>query len=491
MRLELLVTCWGKRVTLAFIMREATRQDNPRLAGFLADPRRALWKLSLPILGGMAIHTLYSVVDMIFVGWVGADAVAALAFNMPLVFFAYGMTMGLSSGVTAVVAQAIGGKDKVRADNTAEHAVALGVVVGLAITAAGLIWGPRILFALGATGEINTLAWSYFQVICWGLTFSVMSAFFRGILTGEGDTMRPMVILGSGMVLNLIFDPIFIFGLDMGVRGAAMATLISQVIVFVVFIYVIFHRKSTFVEFRLRHFRYRSAIMLSILKIGLPASVSFMIMSVGGATFNKILSTYSHHAVAAYQIANRIEMLSFMPIIALSTGCVTLVGMFYGAGEYGKLRDIIRFTMVRAIMIGLAAFVLIYPFAPQIMLVFRPNAEILDYGVSYLRVIAFAFPLVPIGMISGRVMQGLGKGLPMLILTTLRVLGLSAPLALYFAYALHKPVEWIWYAMLISVVVAASVGITWLLVSLRQAEQGPRPATPPVEAPKPALEAAG
>lgn len=478
MRLELLATCWRKRVTLGFIMPETTRQDNSRLAGFLADPRRALWKLSLPVLGGMAIHTLYSVVDMIFVGWVGPDAVAALAFNMPLVFFAYGMTMGLSSGVTAVVAQAIGGKDKVRADNTAEHAVALGIVVALAISAVGLIWGPRILFALGATGEINTLAWSYFQVICWGLTFSVLSSFFRGILAGEGDTMRPMVILGSGMVLNLIFDPIFIFGLDMGVRGAAMATLISQAIVFVAFIYLIFHRKSTFVEFRLRHFRYRPAIMLSILKIGLPASVSFMIMSVGGATFNKILSTYSHHAVAAYQIANRIEMLSFMPIIALSTGCVTLVGMFYGAGEYGKLRDIIRYTMAWAILIGVAAFVLIYPFAPQIMLVFRPNAEILDYGVSYLRVIAFAFPLVPIGMISGRVMQGLGKGLPMLILTTLRVLGLSAPLALYFAYALHKPVVWIWYAMLISVAVAASVGITWLLISLRQAERLPRPAAP-------------
>lgn len=491
MTLELLATCWGKKVTLTFIMREATRKDNSRLAGFLADPRRALWKLSLPILGGMAIHTLYSVVDMIFVGWVGPDAVAALAFNMPLVFFAYGMTMGLSSGVTAVMAQAIGGKDKVRADNTAEHAVALGLVVGLAISAVSLIWGPRILFALGATGEINTLAWSYFQVISWGLTFSVLSAFFRGILTGEGDTMRPMAILGLGMVLNIIFDPIFIFGLDMGVRGAAMATMISQVIVFVVFIYVIFHRKSTFVEFRLRHFRYRSAIMLSILKIGLPSSVSFMIMSVGGATFNKILSTYSHHAVAAYQIANRIEMLSFMPIIALSTGCVTLVGMFYGAGEYGKLRDIIRYTMVRAIMIGLAAFVLIFPFAPQIMLVFRPNAEILDYGVSYLRVIAFAFPLVPIGMISGRVMQGMGKGLPVLILTTLRVLGLSAPLALYFAYALHKPVVWIWYAMLISVAVAATLGITWLMVSLRQAEQGPHPAAPATDAPQPAVEAAG
>jgi Na+-driven multidrug efflux pump len=123
-------------------MPEEQSQENSRVASFLANPRKALWKLSIPILGGMAIHTLYSVVDMIFVGWVGPDAVAALAFNMPLVFFALGITMGLSSGVTAVVAQAIGGEDKARANNTAEHAVVLGLVIGAALALFGLAWGP-------------------------------------------------------------------------------------------------------------------------------------------------------------------------------------------------------------------------------------------------------------------------------------------------------------------------------------------------------------
>ncbi len=455
-------------------MHQASRQDQSRLTGFLANPRRALWQLSLPILGGMVIHNLYSVVDMMFVGWVGPDAVTALAFNMPLVFMAYGITMGLSTGVMAVVAQAIGGRDKVRADNTAEHAVVLGLAVGIPMVAVGLLWGAQLLAVLGAVGDINTLAWSYFQVICWGMMFTVMSAFFRGIMTGEGDTMRPMMIMGGGMVLNIILDPVFIFGLDLGVRGAAFATVISQVIVCLVFVYLIFLRRITFVRFRLRYFRFRTAILMAIFRIGLPASLSFVFMALGQAAYNKILSSYSQYAVAAYQIAGRVEMIYFMPIIAIATGLVTLAGMFFGAGEFGKLREIINYTIVRCIMIGLVSIALIYPLAPIIMQIFKPSAEILAYGTDYLRIIVIIFPFAPIGMISGRVMQAMGKGLPFMVLSFIRVMAVGAPLAVLFTYTLHKPVEWVWFAMISGGLVSMVAGVLWLRSALRRAEQLPR-----------------
>lgn len=449
-----------------------------RVESFIENPRGALWRLSLPILGGMTIHTLYSVADMVFVGWVGPEAVAALAFNMPLIFFSYGITMGLSSGVTAVVARAIGGQDKVRADNTAEHAVFLGVVIGVGLTFIGLVWGAPLLAVLGARGEIHTLAWSYFQVIALGISFSVLSAFFRGILAGEGDTIRPMTLLGGGMVLNLILDPIFIFGLGQGVRGAALATIISQLIVFLIFVYLIFLRRSTFVKFRLRHFQYRPAILTSILAIGLPASLSFVIMSIGAGVFNRILSGYSHHAVAAYQIGGRLEMIYLMPIIAISAGTVTLVGMFYGAGEYGQLRGIIRYALERAVLFGLVAAAIIYPLAPKILLIFNPSPEILEIGVSYLRINALAFPIAPLGMISARVLQGMGRGLPFLVITFLRVIALSAPLAILFTYGLHLPVTYVWFAMVISIAIASATGLIWLLAVLRQTEQLPVGAAP-------------
>ncbi|MFC1747122.1 MATE family efflux transporter, partial [Candidatus Neomarinimicrobiota bacterium] len=232
-----------------------------KVTEFLASPTKALWKLSLPILGGMLIHTLYSLVDMLFVGWIGPEDVAALSFNVPLVFLAYGLTMGLSTGVTAVIAQAIGARDKERADNAAEHAVFLGLMIGISLSLAGLAWGRQMLGVLGAAGDVQELGWAYFRVMCWGLIFSVMASFFRGILAGEGDTMRPMMILGSGMILNIILDPVFIFGLDLGVVGAAVATVTSQMLVFLIFVYMIFRQRRTYVAFKLRHFRFQLGIL--------------------------------------------------------------------------------------------------------------------------------------------------------------------------------------------------------------------------------------
>jgi Na+-driven multidrug efflux pump len=196
-------------------------------------------------------------------------------------------------------------------------------------------------------------------------------------------------------------------------------------------------------------------------------------MAAGAAVFNKILSSFSFHAVAAYQIGSRFEMIAFMPIIAIATGCVTLVGMFFGAQEYNKLRSVVKYTLSRAVMIGVAAALIIYPFAPHLVSIFKPSPEILEHAVSYLRVNAFAFALMPLGMISGRVMQGLGKGTPMLVITTLRIIAIGAPLAAYFVLVLHKPVIWVWYAMLISMVIGAAVGITWLRLTLHNLENLP------------------
>ena len=454
-------------------MSTAHPRSDSRLNEFLANPTKALWKLSLPVLGGMVIHTLYSVVDMLFVGWVGPDAIAALAFSMPLIFLSFGITMGLSAGVTVLIARAIGADDKIRADNAAEHALVLGLAMGIPMSVVGLIWGPQILEVMGAQGDINAQAWSYFKIISLGLVFSVLSAFFRGILVGEGDTIRPMTVMGGGMLANIILDPIFIFYLDLGVAGAAYATVISQIGVLLIFVYQILHKESTYVQFRWRHFKYSNAVMAAIFRIGLPASLSFVIMSTGAAIFNKILSTFSFHAVAAYAIGSRFEMIAFMPVIAIATGCVTLVGMFFGAQEYEKLRAVVKLTINRSMLIGISAACIIYLLAPNLVSIFKPSPEILEHAVSYLRINAFAFAIMPLGMIAGRVMQGLGKGTPMLVITFLRVGAIGAPLAAYFVFVMDKPVIWVWYSMLTSMVVGATVGITWLRSTLRNLENLP------------------
>ena len=157
-------------------------KKSSRLNEFLESPEKGLWKLAWPVMAGMGIQTLYTIVDMIFIGRLGGEAITAIAFNMPLFFFVLGLTMGLGAGVTASIARFIGANDKINADNSAEHAVVMGVGISIVITTLGAIYGRDILLGIGAPESVIDLSWSYLRVICIGLPFMVLSAFFRSIL---------------------------------------------------------------------------------------------------------------------------------------------------------------------------------------------------------------------------------------------------------------------------------------------------------------------
>lgn len=442
--------------------------DDSRLTQFLDDPARALWVLALPIMVGMGIHMVYTIVDLIFIGRLGGDAITAVAFNMPLYFVVMGLTMGLGSGVTAAIARAIGARDKQRADNSAEHGVVIGLVVAAFFMVGGLLFGRSLLSLLGTPDALLDTAWSYLHVLCWGMGFMVLSIIFRSILAGEGDMKLPMMIAGFGTLLNIVLDPLFIFVLDLGVRGAAMATVASQAVVFLVFIYMLFVREHAYVRFRLRDFKLSPALLGNILRIGVPASLAMLIMAFGQASLNWVLINYSPDTVAAYQIAGRIDMLIFLPVMAIANGLVTLVGMFHGAQRPDRVRYIVRYGLTRTVLITAAGSLVIYLTAPWLAAAFTSEGEIRSLVVDYLRIICFTYPLVAIAMPSGRIMQGLGWGTPMLVITSTRVLLLAAPLAAFFTLVLDKPVEWVWYAVVLSTLVAAIVGLLWMRVALRR-----------------------
>ena len=428
---------------------------------------------------GMGIHTLYNIVDMMFIGRLGGNAIAGVAFNMPLFFLMLGLTMGLGSGVTASIARYIGENNKENADNSAEHALALAAGIALIFTSAGLLFGNRILVALGAEGEILALGWDYLYIIIIGLPFMIFSGFFRSILAGEGDMKFPMMVAGLGTILNIILDPIFIFeleeyggiGFGMGVKGAAMATVICQLIVFIIFIYMLFVKEHAYITFRLKDFSPSKVILWDIIKVGLPASMSMIIMAIGQGVFNKILIHYSPQTVAAYQVAGRLDMLIFLPIFAIAGGMTTLVGMFFGAKKIDALNKIVKYGISRAFMITLVSSTFVYIFAETFSGWFTQDQEIIDVSVGFLRLLCLMYPLVAIAITSGRVMQGLGKGIPVLVITTVRVLGVSAPLALYFSFVLDKPVEWNWYAMMISTGIAFIIAVSWVKIELKKLNQ--------------------
>jgi putative MATE family efflux protein len=443
-------------------------QESSRLNEFLNNPEKGLWKLALPVMAGMGIQTLYTIVDMIFIGRLSGEAIAAVAFNMPLFFFVLGLTMGLGSGVTASIARFIGAKDKVNADNSAEHAVVIGLGISIILTTLGFIYGRDILMKIGATESVIDLSWSYLRVICIGLPFMVLSAFFRSILTGEGDTKFPMTVAALGTILNIILDPIFIFTLGLGVAGAAWATAISQIIVFIIFVYMLFVKEHSYITFRLKDFKPSSFIMKDIIKVGLPASISMVIMSFGQLVFNRILVHFSTDAVAAYQVGGRIDMVIFLPIMSIAFGLTTLVGMFHGAQELDKVKYIIKYGLTRSFLITTVISIIVYVFAPQLIMGFTKDIYIQNAAVKYLRLMSIVYPLIATAMPCGRILQGFGLGMPMLIITAVRVLLISSPLALFFVFVQNRPLEWIWYSMMISTGVSFVVAVSWLVWALKK-----------------------
>ena len=436
-------------------------QKESRLDAFIANPYKSMWKMAMPIIAGMMVQTLFNVVDIMFIGWLGADEVTAVAFVSPLFFIIIGLGVGIGTGTTATIAQYIGQKDKENAEKTASQTILIGFLSTIFLTVLGVIYGEGLLSILGAEGEILSIAYSYLRILTFGLGLVIFSMFFRAILAGEGETKIPMIIGLIGTVLNLILDPILIFTFDYGVRGAAFATIISQIAMVASYLFIIFVKKSTYISFNIRNLSLDNYIISKIFQIGIPSSLSMLIISFGQVVMNKILVNYSTEAVAAYQIVSRLDMLLFMPILGIAISLTTIVGMFYGAKEYKKLLSVVYYGINRAVIITIISVILFFMLAKNILPIFSSNLMVIDIGVTYLKVIILAYPAVGISVICSRVCQALGQGVPLLITTTTRVLILTAPLSYYFYY-IGKPLEWVWYSQVFAILIAAIISYAWM-----------------------------
>ncbi len=439
-----------------------------RVDDFVSRPKRAVWTLSVPIMVGMAVQTLYSFVDMVYIGWLGGEALAALTFNMPLVFFSIGLTFGLGTGVTAVISQFMGAGDKRGADNTAEHALLMGIVLGVVIPSVGLLYKRQLFQLLGASPPVLALALDYFRIIAMGFVFMILNVQFRSIMTGEGDTRTPIVFQIIGTVLNLVLDPLLIFTAGMGIAGAAMATIISQAVVLCCFLYHFFVRRGGYLDLHPAAFSFSGRIIARVLRIGVPASASMVIMSSGSMFFNRIVSTFGNEAVAALGVGERVNSIFFLPMMALASSMVTLSGMFMGAGRNDLIRIILSYVIIRGQIFALVLGGLFFAFAPWIFAIFTRDPVIIETAVGFIRIMVFAYPFTAVGIISGRVFQGIGEGMPGLLLTSMRVILVSGLLAFVFVYVLGLGVSSVWVAMLVASITTSALAYLWISYRLRQ-----------------------
>jgi len=441
--------------------------DTSRLSEFLDHPKRSLWSMAVPAMLGIGLQAMYSTTDMIFIGMLEGDSIAAVAFNMPLFFLVTSLCFGLGSGITVSIAHYVGARDKAGADNVAEHAVCLALIISGILTFVGLTYGRSLLIKLGCPDTVLPDAWEYLKISCFGITFLVSFIFFDAIMAGEGNMKLPVIFAGLGTVLNIALDPLFIFTLGYGVAGAAIASILSQMIVFFLFCYLLFFRHHSYTQFKMLDFFPSFAIVKKIFRVGLPAASALLVMAFGQMVFNAVLVHHSTDAVAAYQIGTRIDSVIMLPIIGIASGLTTIVSMFYGANEFGRLRKILRYGMSYSVGITVVVSILLFRFADSIVGVYSSSLPITETAVVYVRYMCFMMPLVCIGLTSGRVLQGMGRGMPMLVITIVRVLLIAVPLALYFTKILNKPVEWIWISMLVSTCIAVCVAIIWLVSALR------------------------
>ena len=443
-----------------------------KLEEFIKNPKISLWKLSVPMMLGMSVQAIYMLIDTAFIGkWVGWQALTGLGVVFPALFIIMGITFGLGSGSTTVIAQSIGEEDKEKADSFAEHTVILGIFLSLVFIMIGLLLGEKILSSQGAQSESLKHASDYFFIMLIGTPFMILGIFFRSILSGEGDTLLPMKILGLGTILNIILDPPLIYFYQ--IKGAAAATVISQFIVFIIFAYIMVFKNRNYLTLNFENFKFNKNHLLQIFKIGIPSALSMLIMSIGLFIYNIILSKTAipESAIAAYATAHRIEHLFFIPIISIATSMITLVGMFYGAKRYDLIYTVlihcIKYTLMISVLFGVFFYFLSYKIFP----IFINDTDVINIGISYFNIFSFAIPFVTLSMICSRTIQGLGKSYPMFIITCLRVIFISCSLGWYFIEIKNMPIEYAWISILISCISAAIISSIWLIFELRKLKQ--------------------
>jgi len=443
-------------------------QEN-RVDEFIANPKRALFVLAGPILVSMAVQTAYSIADTAFVGRLGSEAIAAMSFASPLFFMLIAVNSGISTGMSSMVARYLGAKDKEKAENAALHAIAISIFTALIVFILGLFILRPIMELFGATGNVLDLSVQFLQIIFAGTLFMFPSFTINALFSSEGNTMLSMKIQTFSLALNIILDPILIYGFQLGVRGAALATLIATFFALGVSIYYL--KKKSYIKLALRYLKFSWNVIRENFTIGVPVAFMVMLISVYVVFLNKFMAHFGNDFVAAFGLVSRLESVAILLPFGFSSALLTLAGMFYGAKRFDLLKGIIwyalKISVAFSILIGGIFFI-----QPELFLrIFTADQNLLFLGGKYLRLDVFTFPLMAIVFTATQVLQGLGTGAPGFVANLVRIFGVAVPAAYVFVFIFGFGYLSIAWAMILGGVAASLVSIVWLKLKLDRLEQ--------------------
>ena len=413
---------------------------------------KLLLSMSLPMMLSMLVQALYNVVDSMFVSRVSEDALAALSMAFPIQNLMIAVAAGLGVGINAVLSRALGAKDK----QSVDRAAASGLVLEALSAALFMLGGATIVrIFFEAQTDITSIVESgviYTRIIMLGCAGIFMQILFERLLQSTGRTVLTMASQATGAIINIILDPILIFGLlgapRMGVAGAALATVISQWISACLGLFLNL-RFNPEVSLSLRGLRPHAETLGRILTIGIPSVVMQSIGSVMTFTMNQILIAFSSTAVAVFGVYFKLQSFVFMPVFGLNNGTVPIVAFNYGARRADRMMQAIRYTVVFAMGIMTLGTVVFHVFPEQLLGIFDASEEMIRIGLPALRIISLSFPVAGFCIGCGSVFQALGFSLYSMITSLVRQLFVLIPCA-FLLGRLTGDVTTVWWAFVIA-----------------------------------------
>jgi len=423
-------------------------------------------KLSLPALTGILVMTLYNVIDTIFVGhYVGPDGIAGLTIVFPaqMIMMAVGGMMGM--GGASLISRSIGAGKIERAEHALGNALTAAVALSVVVMIAGLSNTDGLLRLMGASESVLPYARDYMIFILISVPFKTMAMAQNALIRAEGNARVPMQGMIIGAVLNIILDAVFIVLLGMGIRGAALGTLISSVVICIYFIRYYVSDKS-FLKIHPKNLIIDWGILRSILAIGISVFANMSASSLTIVFINRALAAFGGDiAISAYGLVNRIMMFAFMPAMVIGMGLQPILGFNYGAKRYDRALKAIKLAMIVATAISVAVFLVVY-FVPEVFIrVFTTDGDVIDMGGYAARHIFFVKYLIGFIMVGSVAFQAMGKARQAFVTAIARPVLFLLPLV--FILPSYLQLDGVWLAFPITDLLTFILVVVLLVPQIR------------------------
>ena len=422
----------------------------------------SILSMMLPMALGILVMIGNGLVDAYFIGQLGYAQLAAVSYAFPVWFVAAGIVMGLGTGTSSVLSRFIGAGDTKSVKQIATHSMILAVLAGAVVTAIGLVSIESLFGLLGANEETMPFVKSYMTIYYWGSLFLGIPFIGNSILRANGDAKTPSLLVAFSAIVNAVLDPILIFGWfgfpEMGVAGAALASVISTVAFLLASLWVLIFRDNL-----LTSIGHSLSSMISswkqVLHVGLPAIASNLIAPVSSALVTALVSTYGQEAVAAYGLAGRIEALVIVLLMALGGATAPYVGQNYGAKKFDRLVDGFKFSARFALFYSIFCILLLYFISSTILGVFTDNEDVIRLAMIQLMICPWGYGFLGIASICNGSFNAFARPLPAMTISISRTLVIYVPLAYLLAY--YFGFQGIHIAHVLANIFAGCVAIVW------------------------------